>query len=154
MYPCMRKSLIVSFLAAAISLGAIGCGDSNPVVAIKNIPLKVVVETGRATLRLVLQETRNLGIDPERILAAALVSGANAVMGTPARNIPVLMIVNTYDQTIQYWELTEDVEEIEVRNLRPEEVKLNVINNNPLRVELWLKTENEILIDVRLKGSS
>ena len=55
MYPCMRKSLIVFFVAAACSLGAIGCGDNPVVVAIKNIPLKVVVETGRATLRLVLQ---------------------------------------------------------------------------------------------------
>ena len=39
-----------------------------------------------------------------------------------------------------------------MRNLRPEEVKLKVINKIPLRVELWLKTENEILIDVRMKG--
>jgi len=134
-----------------IEQGYKGKGQAPPraVVQLKRVHAKLIYSSGKIGLELLMKESEAWGIDSRAILAS-IFDGEPGV-GLPPRDIPVLMIVNKRTNDVRHWKLTDNVRLIRVRHGDPGEIELRVMNEDPLRVELWFSSEREVEVDIELK---
>ena len=64
------------------------------------------------------------------------------------------MVVNKKGSKFTYFTLTPNVKELRLRATQASEVELIVKNQEPLRVELWVNTDQPIDIDIEFKDGS
>lgn len=124
----------VGELGSKVGIG----GDSPPVVRIKYVAVKMIFAAGQAALQVALDELSGaVGVDP--ISVRNLVVAGDIQNGLPPGDIAVLMVVHKKTNQVQYWRLTKNVKMIRLKSSNPGPIELKVVNENPLRVELWLE---------------
>jgi hypothetical protein len=63
------------------------------------------------------------------------------------------MVVNKKTNAIRYWQLTNNVKSISLKHERPGAIELKVVNESPLRVELWMEGDVQAIdINIELKN--
>lgn len=159
--PC-PKIMILGFLACTSLFS--GCSKEEvsqlaaPVVsfALKKIPMKLIRKANTAAFVVELLVGDDLetpygsvSLELDKILCD-LVSG-QSVFSEVKDDTPVLMLVDKQNNKFQCWKLQPFVERIEISSDESQGVKLIVVNSQPLQVELWLDSVDEVLVDIVLK---
>ena len=62
-----------------------------------------------------------------------------------------LLHFSTSPNEVPYWKHTENVRRIRVRQDEAGGTERNVRNETPLRVELWLNSDREVIVDIEFK---
>jgi hypothetical protein len=120
-----------------------------PRAVVKRVPCKLRFGPLAAALEVDLGELRGLALDAKQ-LYYEIVSGDPGSTPPPAES-PVVMVVNKKGNTFTYFALTPNVKELRVRTPNAAEVELIVKNQDPLRIELWVNTDQPIDLDVEFK---
>jgi len=110
--------------------------EEGVTVRIQSVPVKIALAAGSAALQVASEEYFGMRLDVFDLLTR--VANVDVQVGIPPTDEPVLMVVNKQTNDILYWRLTEDVASIRLRHVNPGTVDLKVINESPLRVELWV----------------
>jgi hypothetical protein len=116
-------------------------GNSGATVKITSIPLKIIVAASGTALQVAIEEFAGVRIDVKDLLEQVLVEDVKN--GIPPTDVPVLMIVDKMTNDILYWKLTDKVKMIRLRQEQPSAIELKVINESPLRIELWIEGGTE-----------
>ena len=87
-------------------------------------------------LRVASEEYLGMSIDTKALLA--LITPSEAKIGIPSDDNPVLILINKNTNEIKYWLLTEQVKMISLKHDNPGPIEFKVINEHPLRIELWI----------------
>lgn len=146
--PLKSMFKVIALLVLCVSIS--GCGalpfglggdDEGIKVRIKSVPLKIVLAAGNAALQIAAEEYLGVQIDVNDLLRQ--VAGVDIGTGVPPTDIPVLMVVDKKTNDILYWRLTENVKMIRLKHDMPGEIELKVMNESPLRIELWIAGDVE-----------
>lgn len=143
-------------IASALILTILtGCSSplSSPDVRIKigSLPVRIAFAAGGATLEVLAEEFTGVKIDTNDLLSQIFPS-LDPSNGTPSGNNPVLMVVSKKTNDIMYWQITKSVKMIRLKHDRPGAIELKVVNDSPLRIELWVEGDiKSIDIDIELK---
>jgi hypothetical protein len=113
--------------------------EEGVTVRVESVPVKIALAAGSAALQVASEEYFGMRFDVFDLLAR--VANVDVQVGIPPTDEPVLMVVNKETNDVLYWRLTEDVASIRLRNIEPGDVELKVVNESPLRVELWVDGE-------------
>jgi hypothetical protein len=125
-------------------------GRSAATVIITSVPLKITIAAGVATLEVIIEEFSGVRIDIKGLLDQIVVDEVET--GVPPTDEPVLMLVSKETNDIFYWELTDKVKMVRLRHEQPGAIELKVINESPLRIELWIDGDIEAVdITVEMK---
>jgi hypothetical protein len=125
-------------------------GNSVATVKIQSIPLKIALAAGGAALQVAIEEFAGVKIDVKDLMQQVAIEDVKT--GIPPTDIPILMVVNKQTNDILYWRLTDKVKMIRLRHDRPGGIELKVINESPLRIELWIEGNiEEVSIAVEMK---
>ena len=136
-----RSWTIATFLIIVIMV-CVGCsvplpgGNTAATVTIKSIPLRIAMAAGSAALQVAIEEFAGVEIDVKELVQQVALEDVGT--GVPPNDIPVLMVVNKETNDILYWKLTDKVKMIRLRHEQPGGIELKVINEQPLRIELWI----------------
>lgn len=152
---------LVALCGLSLLVGS-GCGGSAPTTGsqsapqppravVKRVPCKLRFGPLVAALEVDLGELRSLALDA-RQLYGEIVCGEPGPAPPPAES-PVVMVVNKKGNKFTYFALTPNVKELRVRAANAAEVELIVKNQDPLRVELWVNTDQPIDLDVEFKDA-
>jgi hypothetical protein len=148
-----RFLLLVLIILGFISL--VGC--SNPLgqpdvrVKISSLPIRIVLAASGATVEVLAEEFIGVKIDSKDLLSQIFPAIA-PTNGAPSGNNPVLMIVNKKTNDIMYWQLTDKVKTVSLKHASPGAIELKIVNESPLRVELWIEGDiKSIDVDIQLK---
>jgi hypothetical protein len=148
----------------AVAAAAAGCGGGSgsaksevpsyqpPRAVVKRVPCKLKFGPLAAALEVDLSEVRNLALDAKQ-LYNEIVNGEPSSAPPPAES-PVVMVVNKKGNKFTYFTLTPNVKELRLRTANSSEVELIVKNQEPLRVELWVNTDQPIDIDIEFKDAT
>jgi hypothetical protein len=153
--PGCKKQPTTSANAAAhtsqSTTGAAAPRPQQPSVAVKRVPCRVKLGPLAAALEVDLSELRNIILDAKQLYHAIV----NGELGPepPDKGQPVIMVINKRDQRITYFQLAANVKEVRLKTLESKEVTLVVKNQEPLRIELWVDTANDVLLDVEFKDA-
>jgi len=124
--------------------------QSGVKVKITSVPLKIVMVAGGAALQIAMEEFAGIKIDYKDLLRQ-IVEVEDVTTGVPPNDIPVIMVVNKKNNDILYWQLTDNVKMLRLKHEQPGTIELKVINETPLRIELWMDGDlEEIRIDVEM----
>lgn len=124
--------------------------NTTTTVKIKSVPLKIAVAAGSAVLQVALEEFAGVQIDSKDLLRQ--VAGDDVVIGIPPTDVPVLMVISKKTNDMLYWKLTDKVKAIRLKDDKPGAIELRVLNETPLRIELWIEGDiKEIKINVEMK---
>lgn len=158
----MRRVVLMCLIVFAVT--AAGCGGGSgsaksahtpnkpPRVVIKRVPCKIKFGPLAAALEVDLSEVRNLALDAKQ-LYDEIVNGEPSTVPPPSES-PVVMVVNKKRNKFTYFTLTPNVKELRLRTANSSEVELNIMNQEPLRVELWVSTDQPIEIDIEFKDAT
>ncbi len=138
--------LLNSLLLCSFIFTSTGCGFSLPwssgksvvTVPVKAVVLKIAFAAGSAALQVAVEEFAGVKFDAKELLRQ-IVKIEEPTLGTPPAETPVIMLVNKQSNDILYWQLTEQVKMIRLRHETPGAIELKVINETPLRIELWIE---------------
>lgn len=111
--------------------------EEGVTVRIQSVPVKIALAAGSAALQVASEEYFGMRLDAFDLLSR--VANVNVEVGIPPTDEPVLMVVNKETNDILYWRLTKDVRSIRLRHDNPGKIELKVLNESPLRVELWVE---------------
>jgi hypothetical protein len=150
---------LTAVCALALLAGA-GCGGKEtskgdgaspqpPRAVVKRVPCKIRFGPLAASLEVDLGELRNLALDAKQ-LYTEIVCGEPGSAAPPAES-PVVLVVNKKGNKFTYFALTPNVKELRLRTANAAEVELVVKNQDPLRIELWVNTDQPIDVDVGFK---
>lgn len=155
----LTKQLLHSFIIILILCNPIlitGCigrkGIKPGTVQIQSIPLKIVLASTGAAINVVIEEFSGIKIDTTKLLEQIFIGKVSEEI--PSKDVPVLKIINKKTNKIYYWELSENVEQIDLsyKYQQPGEITLRVKNKEPLHIELWIDDDIEsIKLDVKFK---
>jgi hypothetical protein len=107
----------------------------------------MIFAAGQAAVQVAADELKDsLGLDLKAILGFAFVGEVQN--GLPPGDIPVLMVVHKKTNQTQFWQLTDKVKSIRLKSENPGPIELRVVNEIPLRVELWLEADTPPDIEV------
>lgn len=154
------KLLKLTFVTLMVLLVA-GCSEVNvplpgnnsaATIKIQSIPLKIALAAGGAVLQVAIEEFAGIRIDANDLLDE-VASDADVTRGIPpADDEPILMIVNKQTNDILYWKLTNKVKMIRLRHEDAGGIELKVMNETPLRIELWMDAGiEEVKIEVEMQ---
>ena len=143
---CSRRRLLPICLLLLTAGTVVGCGFKLPwsagqrtvTVPIQAVVLKIAFAAGSAALQVAVEEFAGVKFDAKELLRQ-IVEIEEPTLGTPPGDTPVIMLVNKQSNDILYWQLTEQVKMIRLRHETPGAIELKVINETPLRVELWIE---------------
>lgn len=143
--------LCIALISSACASLKLGEGPTGVQVRIKSVPLKIVIAASGSAIQVAAEEYLGLQIDVNDLLRQ--VAGVEVSTGVPPTDIPVLMVVNKQSNDILYWKLTENVKMLRLKHNSPGKIELKVINEEPLRIELWIDGDTkEIEVTVELNG--
>ena len=160
MRPILRRSIVALLALLAVALSAAGCampslpampslGADGVRVRVTSVPVKIVFAATSAAVEVAAEEYLGMNVDVPDLLAQVFGvetgSRADARVGLPPANDPVLMVVNKSTNDVLYWTLTDEVKAIRLKHDAPGEVELKVVNDDPLRVELWIGGDVEAI---------
>lgn len=124
--------------------------SSNPSVKIQAVALKMIFAAGQAALQVGVEEFTGIEVDPKSLLG--LIVNGDVQSGLPPSDISVLMVIHKKTNQVQHWELTDQVKMIRLKHNDPGSIELKVLNEQPLRVELWLEGDiSELDVVVEMK---
>jgi len=144
--------MLASMLCSACNNVSFKLPNSNTVttVKIKSVPLKIVMAAGTAALQVALEEFAGVQIDSKDLLKQ--VSGDDVIAGVPPTDAPVLMVISKKTNDMMYWRLTDKVKAIRLKDDKPGAIELRVLNETPLRIELWIEGDiKEVKIEAEMK---
>jgi hypothetical protein len=121
----------------------------GPRVMVKRAPCKLKFGPLAATLEVDLSELKNLVLDTKQ-LYSDIVNGEPGV-NPPEKGNPVIMVVNKQDNRFTYFQLTPNIKEVRLKSNDTKGVVLIVKNQEPLQIELWIDTPQEVYFDVEFK---
>jgi hypothetical protein len=131
-------------LPAMPSLGAEGVR-----VRVTSVPVKIVFAATSAAVEVAAEEYLGMNVDVpdllEQVFGVETGSRVDARVGIPPAGDPVLMVVNEGTNDVLYWTLTDEVKAIRLKHDAPGEIELKVVNDDPLRVELWIGGDVEAI---------
>jgi hypothetical protein len=150
----VRRCLLLIITALIFTL-LTGCssplGPKDVRVKIGSLPVRIAFAAGGATLEVLAEEFTGVKIDAKDLLSQIFPTIAPA-NGSPSGNNPVLMVVNKKTNDIMYWQLTNNVKMISLKHNSPGAIELKVVNESPLRVELWMEGDIKAIdVDIELK---
>lgn len=154
-----RSHLLLICLFLATVAASTGCGFSQPwslgknvvTVPVKAVVLKIAFAAGSAALQVAVEEFDGVKFDAKELLRQ-IIASEEPTLGTPPADTPVIMLVNKQSNDILYWQLTEQVKMIRLRHETPGAIELKVINETPLRIELWIEGKVDgIEVEVEMK---
>ncbi len=122
-----------------------------PRVMVQRVPCKIKFGPLAAALEVDLSELKNLVLDAKQFYNEIVTGEPGPTV--PERGQPVIMVVNKKDSRITYFQLTPNIKEIRLKNKDAKEVTLIVKNQDPLAVELWLDSPNDVEVTVEFKDS-
>jgi hypothetical protein len=121
----------------------------GPRVLIKRAPCKIRFGPFAAELEVDLSEIKNLVLDAKQ-LYSDIVNGEPGV-NPPDKGNPVIMVVNKQDNRFTYFQLTSNVKEVRLKSNDTRGVALIVKNQDPLQIELWIDSPQDVYFDVEFK---
>ena len=140
----------IGFTSSACVMPNFGAGEAGVRVKVKSIPLKIIIAAGSSAIQVAAEEYLGLQLDVKELLKQ--VAGVEVATGVPPADIPVLMVVNKQTNDIIYWKLTESVKMIRLKHDQPGKIELKVVNESPLRIELWIDGDTkEIEVTIELQ---
>ena len=120
-------------------------------VRVNSITLKIGLAVGSAVIKVAVEEFTGVEIDTEDLLKQIIVGKISK--GIPEENVPTLVVINKKSNDILHWKLTKQVKIIRLKSKNPGEIDLKVINQDPLRIELWVGADlKDIEVTVELKN--
>jgi hypothetical protein len=122
-----------------------------PSVAVKRVPCRIKLGPLAAALEVDLTELKNVVLDAKQ-LYNEIVNGEPAA-APPEKGQPVIVVVNKRDHRITYLQLAPNVKEIRLKTKESKEVARVVQNQDPLRIELWVDTQQDVMVDVEFKDA-
>lgn len=155
-------------------------GDSSAFVKIKSISLKLSTAGADVGLQVDFQQAAGLGIEVKDLLHHVVSDEVQS--GLPSGNEPVLVVFNARTHAVNYWKLTDKVKMIRLKKKashvakaeesdeiyqdafdpkikmvstnveESNEFEIKVMNEKPLRVELWIdvpSTDIEIVVEMK-----
>lgn len=126
--------------------------SSEAIVRIRKIPMRILLSAGAAAVHVIVEELTGLGIDHEE-LRKLVTQDTQIGEGLPPGDIATLMLVQKSTNDVRYWRLTDNVKTISLRTQQGNGLELKVLNETPLRIELWLDSEaKEIDVEVEMKN--
>jgi hypothetical protein len=155
-----RAALVVLPAALAAMLAAAGCampslpampglGADGVRVRVTSVPVKIVFAATSAAVEVAADEYLGMTLDMpdllKQIFGVESGSRADARVGVPPAEAPVLMVVNEHTNDVLYWTLADEVKAIRLKHNAPGEIELKVVNDDPLRVELWIGGDVEAI---------
>ena len=124
--------------------------NSVPSVKFKAVALKMLFAAGQAVLQVGVEEFTGVEIDAKSLLE--LIIEGDVQSGLPPSDVSVLMVIHKKNNQAQYWKLTDQVKMIRLKHDDPGAIELKVLNEEPLRVELWLEGDiSELDVVVEMK---
>lgn len=156
--PLCRPRSIVPVLLTVLLLA--GCampslpamptfGEEGVRVRVTSVPVKIVFAATSAAVEVAAQEYLGMNVDVpdllQQVFGVETGSRVDARVGLPPAGSPVLMVVNKSTNDVLYWTLTDEVRAIRLRHDAPGEIELKVVNDDPLRVELWIGGDVEAI---------
>jgi hypothetical protein len=151
----------LAYTAIVFTLAFTGCdrfGKSKetapaqpPHVFLKRVPAKIKSPLGvlGATLEIDLSEIKELILDAKELYKQIVTGDPSSE--PPEKGTPVIQVVNKKDNRYTYFALTPNIKEIKLRNKDAKEVTLIIKNQEPLRVELWLDSPNDVDVWIEFK---
>ena len=152
------RAALLALLAAA--LPAAGCampslpalpslGAEGVRVRVTSVPVKIVFAATSAAVEVAAEEYLGINVDVPDLLGQVFGvetgSRVDAQVGLPPARDPVLMVVNKGTNDVLFWTLTDEVRAIRLKHDAPGEIELKVVNDDPLRVELWIGGDVEAI---------
>ena len=126
---------------------------SPVMIPVSSITLKIVLAAGPPIIDVAVKELFGVSINTDDLVRQIIVGGVRGVSEDfPSDDTPILILIDKGSNNIRYWKLTNRVHKITLRSQNPEEVVLNVINEKPLRIELWVSgnvKDVEIKVDFK-----
>lgn len=127
------------------------CGDTKGVPAnVKKFSAVVNVTSGVGALRVVGEICAN--IDCVDLLEAAF-GKDKSKKGLPTGDGAVFTIIDKSKNNSMHWDLKKNVATIEVEQRSSDitPIALKIINDNPLKIELWTSNSEEFTVNVTFK---
>jgi hypothetical protein len=127
------------------------CGGSKGVPAnVRKFGAVVNINSGAGALRVVGEICAN--IDCVKLLEAAFGSD-KAKKGLPTGDGAVFTIIDKSKNSSMHWDLKKNVAAIEVEQRASDitPIVLKIINDDPLRIELWTSNSDEFTVNVTFK---
>ena len=145
----VRRNLLglTLMVVCSVVLSACGSGSSNggaAVLRLQSVPIRIVFRTGIAAVEIAIEEIAGTKIDVEGLLAQIFKS-AKPENGLAPKDTAVLMVVNKTTNNVVYWQLTNNVKMIRLKHNDPGAIELKIINEKPLRIELWMNGDIKTL---------
>ena len=126
---------------------------SPVMVRVNSITLKIGLAVGSAIVKVAVEEFVGFEIDTDDLLKQIIVGKISK--GTLSEKVPSLIVINKKSNDILSWKLTKEVKTIRLKSKNPGEIELKVINEDPLRIELWVGADlKEVEVTVELKDPS
>jgi hypothetical protein len=152
---------VVAIGLMAVLLSAAGCtvpyvgklkldNSEGVTLQVESIPVKILLAASDAAIQVASSEYFGMRVDVLDLLKQ--VANVNVGIGVPPDDEAVLMVINKNTNDIVYWTLTDKVEAIRLRRNAPGEVEVKVINQSPLRIEMWIDgdvKEVDAVIDLK-----
>ncbi len=129
---------------------------SPVMIPVSSIPLKIALAAGPPIIDVAVKELFGVSINTDDLVRQIIVGGVRGISEDfPSNDAPILILIDKGSNNIRYWKLTDRVHKITLRTQNPEEVVLNVINEIPLRIELWVSGNiKDVEIKVDFKENS
>lgn len=124
----------------------------SPKIIITSIPLRIAISASAIVLEVVTERFLGVKVDYKSLIDS-VVESPDAIEDAPPSSKPVLMLVSKKNNQMMYWVLTDNVKMIHLHDKNPGAIDLKVINEQPLRVELWIDGDvKDVQIDLELKN--
>ena len=152
--PMLRRWLLVTTLMVFCTVALSACGNGgSAVVRLNAIPMRIIFKAGVAVVEIAIEEIAGTKIDVADLMAQIFKS-ATPEKGLPPKDTPVLMVVDKKTNNVMYWQLTSNVKAIRLKHNEPGVIELKVLNEKPLRIELWIEGNIQTLeVVVEMQGS-
>lgn len=139
----MSRLFLIFSVAFVLSFST-GCGwfaKGPPQAKIQRIAIKVAWSAGSTLVDAIIEEATATKFDPQSLLGTAVVGTEHT--GLAPSDKAALMLVNKKTNEVKWYELTDHVKNVKLRNENPGKIELKVITEKPLRVELWFESDIE-----------
>ena len=158
-----------ALVIAACILGTLfsmsGCGESTkatsnpptvatpnpqpPRVPVKRVLCRVKIGPLSTSLEVDLSELKNLVLDAKQLCKEIVLGDPGTT--PPKEGQPEIMVVSKKTNKITYFQLAPNVKEVRLKSKEAGDIELIVKNQDPLKIELWTNSTDDVLLDVEFK---
>lgn len=111
------------------------------------ITCRLTCAKGTVSLDIPVYEDNPVVYDNSNVFLPYLVDGAAQEGVAPGSNPSLTVITHGKKKALRFYQLTGRVKKVSARFKKVEEGELRVMNESPYKIELWLNSDDDVILD-------